>query len=118
MRGSTKIWGWPIILICFALVAVGLVGLWLPVYLDSFDSWGIRVKCGNGYSADLVQATIDDQQPTSAAVRPAASYVNQCQSALAHRRAWLIPGRRARRPDPHSGAGGMVACPGAEFGDE
>ncbi|MBV9321421.1 MAG: hypothetical protein JO106_16220 [Mycobacterium sp.] len=78
-------------MIGIALLAGGLVGLCFPVFLDSYDSWGMRVKCGNGYYADLVQATTDDQQSTSGAVGPATSYVHQCESALAHRRAWLIP---------------------------
>jgi hypothetical protein len=83
--------GWLIMWIGIALLAGGLLGLCLPVFLDSYDSWGMRVKCGNGYYADLVQATTDDSQSTSGALRPATSYVDQCGSALAHRRAWLIP---------------------------
>ena len=83
--------GWLIMWIGIALLAGGLLGLCLPVYLDSYDSWGMRVKCGNGYYAELVRATTDDQQSASGAVQPATSYVHQCKSALAHRRAWLIP---------------------------
>jgi hypothetical protein len=83
--------GWLIMLIGIALVAGGLVGLCFPVLLDSYDSWGFQVKCGNGYHAELVQATTDDQQSTAGAIRPATNYVHRCKSALAHRRAWLIP---------------------------
>jgi hypothetical protein len=83
--------GWLITLIGIALLAGGLFGLCFPVFLDSYDSSGIRVKCGNGYYAELVQATADDQQSTSGAVRPATGYVHQCMNALAHRREWLIP---------------------------
>jgi hypothetical protein len=83
--------GWLITLIGVALLAGGLFGLCFPVFLDSYDSAGIQVKCGNGYYADLVQATTDDQQSASGVVQAATNYVDQCQSALAHRREWLIP---------------------------
>jgi hypothetical protein len=83
--------GWLITLIGVALLAGGLFGLCFPVFLDSYDSAGIQVKCGNGYYADLVQATTDDQQSTSGVVQAVTNYVDQCQSALAHRREWLIP---------------------------
>jgi hypothetical protein len=93
MDGSkrTHTRGWLIALIGAALLAGGLVGLCFPVFLDSYDRAGMQVKCGNGYYADLLQATADDQQSTSGAVQPATSYVHQCTSALAHRREWLIP---------------------------
>jgi hypothetical protein len=83
--------GWLITLIGVALLAGGLVALRFPVFLDSYDSAGIQVKCGNGYYADLVQATTDDQQSASGVVQAATNYVDRCQSALAHRREWLIP---------------------------
>jgi hypothetical protein len=79
-----------------------LVALCLPVYLGTYDRWGIELKCGNGYHAELLQATIDDrggdpQDPqyasagTSPGALPATSYVDQCTRAIAHRRAWTIP---------------------------
>jgi hypothetical protein len=83
--------GWLITLIGVALLACGLFALRFPVFLDSYDSAGIQVKCGNGYYADLVQATTDDQQSASGIVQAATNYVDRCQSALAHRREWLIP---------------------------
>jgi hypothetical protein len=83
--------GWLITLIGIALLAGGLVGLCFPVFLGSYDSSGVEVKCGNGYRAELVQATTDDERTASGAAQPATSYVHQCMSALAHRRAWLIP---------------------------
>jgi hypothetical protein len=93
MDGSTRTLSlrWVITLIGIALLAGGLFGLCFPVFLDSYDSAGIQVKCGNGYYAELVQATTDDQRSPSAAVQPATGYVHQCMSALAHRREWLIP---------------------------
>jgi hypothetical protein len=93
MDGSTRTVtrGWLITLIGIALLAGGLFGLCFPVFLDSYDSSGIQVKCGNGYYAELVQATTDDEHPKSGAVQPGTSYVHQCMSALAHRREWLVP---------------------------
>lgn len=44
-----------------------------------FDPWGgVQIKCGSGFSADLVQATF-------------AGKADQCQHALAVRRMWAIP---------------------------
>jgi len=83
--------GWLITLIGIALLAGSLFGLCLPVYLNSYDSSGIRVKCGNGYYADLLQATVDDERSTSGTAQPATGYTRQCMDALAHRREWLIP---------------------------
>ncbi|HEU0191015.1 MAG TPA: hypothetical protein VFR17_07075 [Mycobacterium sp.] len=74
-----------------ALLAVGLLGLWSPVFLGDYDMYGVQVNCGNGYSSQLLQAEVDDQ---AAARRPAGDgapaggYVDRCTSALAHRRAW------------------------------
>jgi hypothetical protein len=93
MDGSTRLVtrGWLITLIGVALLAGGLFALCFPVFLDSYDSAGIQVKCGNGYYADLAQATTDDRQSASGVVQAATHYLDQCQSALAHRREWLIP---------------------------
>lgn len=60
------------------LLTVGLLALRWPVYLSDFDPWGIQVKCGSGFSADLVQATF-------------AGRTEHCQRALAVRRMWAIP---------------------------
>ncbi|MGH3541278.1 MAG: hypothetical protein ACRDTO_02700 [Mycobacterium sp.] len=86
-----------------AFLLVGaLVALCLPVYLGTYDQWGVKLKCGNGYHVELLQATIDDhgrdpQDPQYASAgpspgaRPATGYVDQCKSAIAHRRSWVIP---------------------------
>jgi hypothetical protein len=81
---------WLAMLVGAAVLAAGLVALCFPVYLHAYDQWGIQIKCGNGYNSELLQATINDQQPASAHVRPATSYVDQCNSALMHRRVWTI----------------------------
>ena len=83
------------------LLLVGsLVALHFPVYIPDFDKWGAHVKCGNGYHSELLQATVDDNgglDPqslpggVSAAVRAPTNYVDQCRSALAQRRVWLMP---------------------------
>jgi hypothetical protein len=83
--------GWLAMLVGAALLAAGLVALGFPVFLHAYDQWGIQIKCGNGYATQLLQATVDDQQAASAHVQPPTSYVDQCKSALMHRRAWTIP---------------------------
>ncbi|WP_431236689.1 hypothetical protein ACQ86B_17305 [Mycolicibacterium aichiense] len=60
------------------LLTFGLLALRWPVYLPDFDPWGVQIKCGSGFSSDLVQATF-------------AGKAVQCQHALAMRRAWAIP---------------------------
>ncbi|ORV99019.1 hypothetical protein [Mycobacterium kyorinense] len=82
--------GWLAMLVGTALLAAGLVVLCLPVYLDAHDRWGIQIKCGNGYYTQLLQASISDQEPAQQS-RPATNYLDQCKSALLHRRAWAIP---------------------------
>ena len=67
------------------LVGAGLLALNFPVFIDAFDHWGWQVKCGTGYSADLGQATIADD------VAGATRFVDECNTALAVRRAWTIP---------------------------
>ena len=64
--------------IAVTLLTVGLLALRWPVYLADFDAWGVQVKCGNGFSADLAQATF-------------AGATDRCQRALAVRRMWAIP---------------------------
>jgi hypothetical protein len=81
--------GWLAVLVGTALLVGGLVALSFPFFLGSYDKYGVQIKCGNGYYAELLQASIDDQESASTPTRP--SYVDQCGSALAHRRAWLIP---------------------------
>lgn len=64
--------------IAVTLLTVGLLALRWPVYLDAYDPWGMKVKCGSGFGSELVQATF-------------AGTVDRCQHALAVRRAWAIP---------------------------
>lgn len=63
------------------LTLVGLAALWFPVYLNQFDDYGIKVNCGNGFSASLTQA----------AASSGGNLVGECDSALLVRRAWAIP---------------------------
>lgn len=81
---------WLAMLVGAALLAAGLVALCFPVYLHAYDQWGIQIKCGNGYNSELLQATIDDQHTAAAGVRPATRCVDQCNSALLHRRVWTM----------------------------
>lgn len=64
------------------VVAVGLLAMNFPVFLESYDQWGWQIKCGTGYVSDLTQAaaTVGDQ-----------NYVAQCNGALLERRLWTIP---------------------------
>jgi hypothetical protein len=64
--------------IAVTLLTIGLLALRWPVYLPEFDAWGIQVKCGSGFSADLTQARFADA-------------TDRCQHALAMRRLWAIP---------------------------
>ena len=77
--------GWFILFFGAALVGIGLLALNFPVFLDAYDQWGWQIKCGTGYSADLIQAEIARQ------ASPHTNFVDQCQTALASRRAWSIP---------------------------
>lgn len=73
-------------LIVFAavvLLAGGTLALYFPVFIDAFDQFGWQVKCGNGFTAELTQA--------SSAAGAARNYVDQCNSALMVRRLWAIP---------------------------
>jgi hypothetical protein len=88
-----------IVMVGIVLLAGGLLALWFPVLLGDHDMYGVQIKCGNGYSSQLLQATVDDQGPgqqsasgaAPTAVRPPTNHVDQCKGALAHRRAWAIP---------------------------
>jgi len=64
------------------VVAVALLALNFPVFLDAYDQWGWQIKCGTGYLTDLTQAaaTVGD-----------ANYVEQCEKALLVRRVWTVP---------------------------
>ncbi|OBH55823.1 hypothetical protein A5685_10275 [Mycobacterium colombiense] len=74
-------------LIVFAAVvflAGGIFALYLPVFIDAYDQFGWQVKCGNGFTAELNQAS-------SAGGPAGTNYVDQCGSALMVRRLWAIP---------------------------
>lgn len=77
--------GWFLLCLGGALVAIGLVALNFPVFLDAYDQWGWQIKCGTGYSTNMMQADIANQ------AFPQTNFVDQCQGALAVRRAWTIP---------------------------
>jgi hypothetical protein len=107
--------GWLAVLVGAALLVGGLVALSFPVFLGSYDQYGVQIKCGNGYRAELLQALLDDQESASTPARPTTSYVDQCGRALAHRRAWLIPvvvaGALILVPDLVAWARGEAASP-------
>jgi type III secretory pathway component EscS len=65
-----------------AVLAVGLLALNFPVFLDAYDQWGWQIKCGTGYLTDLTQA---------AASVCDVNYVEECESALLMRRMWTVP---------------------------
>jgi hypothetical protein len=64
------------------VVAVGLLALNFPVFLDDYDQWGWQIKCGTGYFSELAQA---------AATVGEKNYVDECETALLMRRAWTVP---------------------------
>jgi hypothetical protein len=86
--------GWVDMLIGTILLAGALLALWLPAYLDTYDTWGVQIKCGNGYYSQLdsqiMPATTDNQDQARQSAL-ATYYAGRCKSALAHRRAWAIP---------------------------
>jgi preprotein translocase subunit SecG len=68
-------------IVAAALVVVGLLALWFPVYLSQYDHYGMQIACGRGFSADLSQA----------AGAGGNGLVAQCGTALLLRRLWAIP---------------------------
>jgi hypothetical protein len=70
-------------IVCGILVAIGLLALNFPVFLDAYDHWGFQIKCGTGYATDLTQA--------AAAAAGQHNYVDECEIALLARRMWTIP---------------------------
>jgi monoterpene epsilon-lactone hydrolase len=90
---------WFILIVGIGLLAGGLFALCFPVFLSSYDRWGIQIKCGTGYRTDLLQADIADTgdvgssapTPSAALTVPGEAYRAQCEHALAVRRAWAIP---------------------------
>jgi hypothetical protein len=68
-------------IVAAALVVIGLLALWFPVYLSQYDQYGMQIVCGRGFSADLSQA----------AGAKGNGLVSQCGTALLLRRLWAIP---------------------------
>jgi hypothetical protein len=68
-------------IVAAALVVIGLLALWFPVYLSQYDHYGMQIVCGRGFSADLSQA----------AGAGGNDLVSQCGTALLLRRLWAIP---------------------------
>jgi hypothetical protein len=68
-------------IVAAALVVIGLLALWFPVYLSQYDQYGMQIVCGRGFSADLSQA----------ASAKGNGLVSQCGTALLLRRLWAIP---------------------------
>jgi hypothetical protein len=64
------------------VVAIRLLALNFPVFLDAYDQWGFQIKCGTGYLTDLTQAAATSGQH---------DFVDQCETALLVRRLWTIP---------------------------
>ena len=69
-------------IVAAALVVIGLLALWFPVYLNQYDQYGMQIACGRGFSADLSQA---------AGATGGSDLVSQCGTALLLRRLWAIP---------------------------
>jgi hypothetical protein len=69
-------------IVAAALVVIGLLALWFPVYLSQYDQYGMHIVCGSGFSADLSQA---------AGAKGGNGLVSQCETALLLRRLWAIP---------------------------
>jgi hypothetical protein len=67
------------------LLGAGLLALNFPVFLDAHDKWGAQVECGTGYISNQTQAIAADEAAGTS------NFVNECNSALAVRRAWTIP---------------------------
>jgi hypothetical protein len=67
------------------LLGGGLLALNFPVFLDHFDQYGMQVECGTGYFSNMTQASVANTSGH------AVNYVDECNSALAIRRAWSIP---------------------------
>ncbi len=63
------------------LGVIGLMALLFPINLDQYDSFGVKVTCGNGLRSDLSQCL----QANGDAL------VTRCDTALVVRRAWAIP---------------------------
>jgi hypothetical protein len=64
-----------------ALIAAGLLALWLPVRSGQYDQWGMQISCGSGFSGSLSHTPGAHD----------AGLAGQCGTALLMRRLWAIP---------------------------
>lgn len=83
-----------ILLVGAVALAIGVIGLLLPVSVPGPDN--ASIGCGNGLVQDQSAAREADSRnpvnlPILNEVIPHTDYVAQCQSAVSSRRAWAIP---------------------------
>ncbi|GFG75518.1 aminopeptidase [Mycobacterium botniense] len=83
-----------IVIIGAAVLAAGLIGLFLPVSVSGGGSGSIG--CGNAVASNLSSAQSANNQnpanlPIVSQLVPHTDYVAECQSSLSSRRAWSIP---------------------------
>jgi len=62
------------------LAVIGMAAMVLPIYLDQYDMYGIKVDCGNGLSTQFTGGTEHDGQ-----------FAAQCADARLIRRLWALP---------------------------
>ena len=67
--------------LALALIVVGALALYFPVYIGAYDQFGFQIKCGTGFGTSLTQA----------AEASGGDYVSQCERAVMMRRLWSIP---------------------------
>jgi uncharacterized membrane protein YiaA len=68
-------------ILAVVMIAVGLIALNFPVFIDAYDQFGFQIKCGTGFASDLAQA----------AQSSGGDHVGQCGTAVMLRRLWTIP---------------------------
>lgn len=83
-----------VLLVGAVALAVGLIGLLMPVSVPGPD--GGSIGCGNALVQDQSAAREADQRnlvnlPILNEIIPHTDYVAQCQAAVSSRRAWAIP---------------------------
>ncbi len=66
-----------------AVLGIGVLLMWQPVYLPDFDSYGLQIRCGSGFLADMSHPELVDGG--------AGPLRDRCESALLQRRAWAVP---------------------------
>jgi hypothetical protein len=84
-----------ILLAGVVILAVGVIGLLVPVSISDSDGHGIG--CGNALAADTSSAQAANDKnvvadiPIINQVVPHRDYVSECQSSISSRRTWTIP---------------------------